>query len=101
MKEIIDNIKSLTKNLDKVLKLLAKYSKSKENLLENAYLAEKNLTELSKTADNLPAFSIKTSILNLINDEKEILEKAKEEFRFSFGEKLSDLFKKDGKILKG
>ena len=34
VKEIIDNIKSLTKNLDKVLKLLAKYNKLKENLLD-------------------------------------------------------------------
>lgn len=101
MKEIIDNIKSLIKNLDKVLKLLTKYNKSKENLLDNAYLAEKNLTEITKLADVLPPFPIKTSILNLINDEKEILEKAKDDFRFSFGEKLSDLFKKDGKAIRG
>jgi hypothetical protein len=101
VKEIIDNIKSLIKNLDKVLKLLTKYNKSKENLLDNAYLAEKNLTEITKITDALPPFPIKTSILNFINDEKEILEKAKDDFRFSFGEKLSDLFKKDGKTIKG
>lgn len=101
MKEIINDIKLLSKNLSKISKYLNKYSRTKEKLTENAYITEKVLMEIVKMVETLPLFPLKTSLLDWINNEKETLEKAKEDFRFSFGEKLNDLFKRDGKTIKG
>ncbi len=101
MKEIIEGFKSLSKNLEKILKLLNKYGRIRENISENAYLVEKNLTEIIKTTETLPLLPLKTSLLSWIDSEKEALEKAKEDFRFSFGEALSELFAKEGKKIRG
>lgn len=101
MKELVNDIKLLSKNLNKILKLFSEYSKIKEDFTDNAYLADKKLREIDKMVDSLPSFPLKTSLLNRFDEEKEILEKAKEDFRFSFGENLNELFLKDGKKVRG
>ncbi len=101
IKECAENFKALSKNTRKITKLLAEYEKLKENPSENAYILEKNLNEIKKAAGLLPDFSLKESLMSWIEHAKGELEKAKEDFRFRFGQQLKELLQKDGKQLRG
>ncbi|MGB9719957.1 MAG: hypothetical protein ACPL28_00545 [bacterium] len=101
MKQIIEGFKSLIKQSGRVNKLLNAYQRLKEKSIENVYLLEKKLNELSKEAISLPDFPLKNSLISWLNNEKNEVEKAKEDFHFLLGEQIKNLFQKDNKILKG
>jgi|UniRef100_A0A7V3VU74 hypothetical protein len=101
MKEIIDSFKALIKSSSRINKILNNYIKLKEKPVENLYLLEKSLNELSKLASGLPDFALKNHLSEWLNNEKSELEKARQEFRFRLGEQIKDLFQKDNKIIRG
>jgi hypothetical protein len=102
MKEdIIKELKILSKNSNKIVKLLEKYNILKENPTDNAHILEKRLSEISKIADGMPDFESKRSLISRINQEKNELEKAKEDFRFKFGQELKKLLQETGKQMRG
>jgi len=91
----------LIKQLKRVNKLLNTYERLKEKSVENAYLLEKKLNEISKEVNNLPDFALKNSLVTWLNNEKSELDKIKDEFRFSLGERIRELFQKENWIIKG
>jgi len=101
MKELIEDFKALSKNTHKIIKLVEQYEKLNANPINNVYILEKKLTEISKVAGSLPDFSSKESLLSWVNRTKEELEKIKEDFRFQFGRELKELLEKDGKKMRG
>uniref|UniRef100_A0A7C4TGG3 Uncharacterized protein n=1 Tax=candidate division WOR-3 bacterium TaxID=2052148 RepID=A0A7C4TGG3_UNCW3 len=101
MKEIVEGFKGLIKNSNRINRLLNSYARLKEKPVENVYLIEKKLSEISKLANNLPDFSLKNSLINWLEQEKLVIEKAKEDFRFLVGERIKELFQKDNIVIRG
>ncbi len=101
MKEIVEQLKELIKVANRITKLIASYEKLKEKSIENAYVRERKLSEISKIISDLPDFSVKNALIDWLAQERQEIEKAKEEFRFVFGEKLRDLFQQDNRTIKG
>ncbi len=101
MKEIVEQFKGLARVSNRIIKLIPAYEKLKENAIDNAYLMEKKLVEISKIVSGLPDFSMKNVLIDWLTQERQEIEKAKEEFRFEFGEKLRILFHKDNKTIRG
>ncbi|MEO0128461.1 MAG: hypothetical protein ABIL44_12025 [candidate division WOR-3 bacterium] len=101
MKEILEGLRLLNRKLSRVNKLLTAYSRLKEKTIDNAYLLEKKLNEISKETNDLPDFSLKNKLLNWINNEKSELDKIKEEFRFSLAERIKEFFQKENWLIKG
>jgi len=100
-KELIENFKGLAKNSNKTAKLLENYMTLKQSSTENAYLLEKKLAELSKNTDRLPDFDHKKSLIAWIDQEKNALAKAKDDFRFKFGQELKILLQSQNKSMRG
>ncbi len=101
MKEIVEGFKGLIKASGKITKLIQGYAKLKESPADNAYIMEKRISELLKIANSLAEFDLKNQLIDWLNQEKKEVEKAKEEFRFAFGEKLKALFQQDNRTIKG
>lgn len=101
MKELIEGFRSLIKQSGRVNKLLNTYERLKEKSVENVYLLEKKLNEILKEVNSLPDFALKNSLITWLNNEKSELDKIKDEFRFSLGEKIKELFQKENWIIKG
>lgn len=101
MKEILEGLRLLNKKLSRVNKLLTAYSRLKDNTIENAYLLEKKLNEISKETNDLPDFSLKNTLFNWVNNERSELDKIKEEFRFSLAERIKEFFQKENWLIKG
>jgi len=91
----------LIKQSGRVNKLLGAYERLKEKSVENVYLLEKKLNEISKEVNSLPDFALKNSLITWLNNEKSELDKIKDEFRFSLGEKIKELFQRENWIIKG
>lgn len=101
MKEIIDDFKTLIKNSTKITKLMNAYDKTKENPVDNAYLLEKKIGEIERVITNLPEFELTASLKIWVQQEKKAIEKAKEDFRFKFGQELKKLLENDDKQMRG
>lgn len=101
MKELIDKLKGQSRIYNRVAKLINKYERLKENSTENAFLMEKNLTDISNAVNNISDIELKNSIINWVSREKESVDKAKSDFRFILGEKLKELFRNENWDLKG
>ncbi|MEO0135970.1 MAG: hypothetical protein ABIL40_05690 [candidate division WOR-3 bacterium] len=101
MKELIEGFKNLSRISARVAKLIENYAQLKENSEVNAYLMEKGLREIQEIAVTLPDFTLKNQLGGWINEEKEKIEKAKEEFRFQLGEKIKRLFQNEGMVVHG
>ena len=91
----------MIKQSGRVNKLLNTYEQLKEKSVENVYLLEKKLNEILKEVNSLPDFALKNSLITWLNKEKSELDKIKDEFRFSLGEKIKELFQKENWIIKG
>lgn len=101
MRELIENVKALSKNARKIIKLVEKYEKLEENPMDNVYILEKTLAEISNVVESLPDFGLKESLRSWIQTTKDTLEKTKEDFRFQFGQQLRGLLENDGKQMSG
>ena len=101
MDEIIIDLKTLIKNLNKIIKLVDAYTKIKENPTVNAYVLEKKISEIERVIKELPEFGLITSLDKWVTQEKKGIEKIKEDFRFRFGQELKTLLQKDGKKIRG
>lgn len=101
MQEFIENIKALSKNAQKIIKLVGKYEKLTENPIDNVYVLEKTLAEISKVAESLPDFDLKESLRTWVQTKKDELERTREDFRFRFGQQLKQLLESDGKQMSG
>ncbi len=101
MQEILEKLKGLIKNSQRIKKLIDNYTKLKEDSALNAYLMEKRILEISKIVNSLPNFEIKESLSAWVSQEKGAIEKAKEDFRFMVGEQIKELFQKENIRIKG
>ena len=101
MDEIIIDLKTLIKNLNKIIKLVDIYTKIKGNPTFNAYVLEKKISEIERVIKELPEFGLITSLNKWVTQEKIGIEKIKEDFRFRFGQELKALLQKDGKKIRG
>jgi len=101
LKECAQDFEELSKNARKITKLLEEYKKLVISPTENAFLLQKKLGEIIKVAGTLPEFSLKGSLMSWIDHAREELEKAKEDFRFQFGQQLTEILQKEGKKLRG
>ncbi len=64
MKEIVEQLKELIKVANRITKLIASYEKLKEKSIENAYVRERKLSEISKIISDLPDFSVKNALID-------------------------------------
>ncbi len=101
MKEIIDSLRTLVNSLNRIIKLVNAYNKTKENPVDNAYLLEKNIGEIERLISELPDFELKNRLNTWLKKEKQGVETFKEDFRFKFGKELTALFSNEGKKIKG
>lgn len=101
MQEVLEGLKGLIKSSQRIKKLLDSYTRLKEDPVLNAYLMEKKVLEISKIVNSLPDFVIKESLITWLSQQKEILEKAKEDFRFMVGERIKEFFQKENIKIKG
>lgn len=70
------------------------YSKTKENPVDNVYVLEKKLSEIDQAITALPKSELTNSLNAWLKQEKTEIEKAKEDFRFRFGQELKKLLEK-------
>jgi hypothetical protein len=101
MNEFIESFKALSKNAKKIIKVVEKYEKLTENPVDNVYILDKILAEISSVAENLPDFELKESLRTWVQAKKNELKKAKEDFRFRFGRELKELLEGDGRQMSG
>lgn len=99
--DIISNIKTWSKQLRKLQKLLEAYEKIRDNAVNNAYVLEKKIVEIEKTVEAVPDQDITGALNGWLHDEKAALGKFKEDFRFRFGQQLRELFARDGMKMSG
>lgn len=99
--DIISSIKTWSKQLRKIQKLVEAYEKIRGDVVNNAYVLEKKIAEIEKTIAALPDQDV-TGVLNgWLHSEKAVLGKFKEDFRFHFGQQLRELFARDGMQISG
>ncbi len=101
LNEYAQDFEELSKNTRKISKLLEEYKKLMMAPTENAFLLQKKLSEIIKVTGTLPEFGLKGSLISWIEYAKDELEKAKEDFRFQFGQQLKEILQKEGKKLRG
>jgi hypothetical protein len=98
---IVEHFKTLVKFSSRTVKLINAYQKLKDNPAENAYLMEKKLADISKISEGLPDCEAGNDLKEWLKGEKDETEKAKDDFRFNFGEKLKAQFSSDNWQLRG
>jgi hypothetical protein len=101
VQEIINKLKVFKKQAAKIAKLMDAYAETKENPTDNAYILEKKLGDIERTATTLPPSELTQSIAGWLKEEKIVVAKAKDEFRFTFGKELKTLLGKDGRQIRG
>lgn len=101
LKEVIERLKFLGKYANRIAKLLQAYEKLLAEKVENAYLLQKKVTEITELMSKAPDSDLKAALDTWLRDEKPMIEKAKEDFRFQFGQQLKMMFEKDGIKLRG
>ena len=99
--KIVELCQALAKNSRKLIKLIERYDNLRENIVDNAYLLEKKQQEIAKVIELVPAGEVRDSLGTWLNAQKNDLTKAKEDFRFNFGQELKMLSHNDGKELRG
>lgn len=98
---IIESLKVLTTQANGIIKLLRGYEKAHSQPVDNAYVLEKKITELEKVVVDLSNVELRNFLEAWLRGEKEAVTKLKEEFRFQFGQKLNELFARDGVKIRG
>jgi hypothetical protein len=83
------------------MKLLNGYEKTRTQPVENAYLLEKKIAEIEKSAAALPDPQLHSALNTWLKAEREAIGKSKEDFRFQFGQQLKNMFQKDGIKIRG
>jgi len=101
IKKLVEQFRTLSKYSHEIAKLLEKYEKYMVNKTENAYILERNLSEIEKTAGNMSEINPRESLVSWITQTKQELEKAKEDFRFQFGQQFKEILQNEGKKLRG
>lgn len=101
MKEILEELKKLSRDCNKLTKLLNSYSKLLEKPVDNVYLREKKIAEISKLFADIPDSQLKADLKTWFQNEHKELQKHKDDFKFEFGEKLKEMFQKDNIAVRG
>lgn len=91
----------MTKRAKRLERSLQEYDEMMSRPAENAYLLQKKLTEIEKILPAMPDSDLKAALDVWLKDEKAAIEKAKDDFRFHFGQRLKELFEKDGIAVRG
>ncbi len=101
MERISEELKELVKVSNRLQKLLKAYALLSQNAPENAYLLEKKLAEIKKVVQTLPDSNPKETVRAWLETAESDVAKAKEDFKFQFGQQLQELFKKDDRTMRG
>lgn len=94
-------LREIAKKAQIIAKKLEAWQKIKDQPTLDIPRLEKSLATIKTLLNNFPAPEIKTELLNWLTNEEDLVKKAKEEFRFQFGNQLKELCAKDGFFLKG
>jgi len=99
--DIVKSIELLVKTGKKLLKAMYEYAVLKENPIENVYMLERKIMAISVQAEDLPLSNLIDSLKKWIDEQRKDIEQSKEEIKFQFGNRLRELFKKDGTDVRG
>jgi hypothetical protein len=98
---LIQSLRELSKKSTRLSNVMRDYLNLKEEIVENAHILEKKVIAVSALIDDLPCSELKESLLVWLGNERKEIEQGKDEFKFQFGDRLRELFKKDGLEVRG
>ncbi len=98
--EISAELKRLARVSNKAAKHIAQYLQIQETE-DNVYILDKKIDEIERSCEELPECDLKKNVRCWIAQRRDRIKELKEEFRFTFGKKLTSLFSADGKQVKG
>lgn len=101
MREIVEQLKSSSKNAQTLCRLLVRYEKDAEEPLSNIYALERQLARIELANQPFPIREIKERIESWILRQRQHLDSLKEEFRLKFGQDLQSLARAQGWRVKG
>ena len=99
--ETLKELKILLKNVKQLVKNIEAYEKLRDNPTENAFYMERQMATISKSVDALPDFPVKKSLSTWMSSMRKEIEKAKEDFRFQFGQRLKTSLEQEGLKMRG
>lgn len=98
--DISAELKRLARVSNKTAKLMAQYMQIQE-AVDAVYFLDRKVDEIERSCGELPECDLKAHILSWIAERRDRIAELKEEFRFTFGKRLTSLFSSDGMHLKG
>ncbi len=98
--EISAELKRLARVSNKAAKHIAQYMQVQE-AEDNVYVLDKKIDEIERSCEELPECDLKKHVRAWIAQRRDRIKELKEEFRFTFGKKLTSLFSTDGIPVKG
>lgn len=100
-REIIERIKTLSRQANRIAKLLQEYEKMLADRVENAYLLQKKIMQIEKISSTLPDPDLRGALDGWLKDEKTAIRRAIDDFRFQLGQQLKAMLENDGIRLRG
>lgn len=91
----------MTRHAKRLERSLQEYDKMLGQPADNAYLLQKKLAEIEKVLPAMPDPDLKAALDAWLKDEKDAVDKARDDFRFHFGQRLKELFARDGIAVRG
>ncbi|UCC12917.1 MAG: hypothetical protein JSW02_05170 [candidate division WOR-3 bacterium] len=98
--EISAELKRLARVSNKAAKHIMQYMQVQE-AEDNVYVLDKKIDEIERSCEELPECDLKKQLRSWIAQRRDRIKELKEEFRFTFGKKLTSLFSADGIQVKG
>ncbi|MBN2620714.1 hypothetical protein JXB22_06435 [candidate division WOR-3 bacterium] len=99
--ESIEQLKKASRETRKIVKLLALFAEDAALPVENAYILEKQCTDIEKHLVTLPESTLKNELQQWLAAERGRIAENKEEFKIQFGQKLQALFAQKNTTVKG
>jgi hypothetical protein len=97
----IEQLEKTSREIQKIAKLLSLYTKDSAMPVENAYILEKQCTDIEKHLSVLPESTLKNELQQWLAAERKCIAENKEEFKIQFGQKLHSLFSEKNITVKG
>ena len=101
MPDFMELIRGLKKNCQALEKMLAGYEKNRTHPGISPYAQERSLAKITELAAGLPEFDGQKMLRAWLENEKKVIETAKDDFRFSFGQELKKLCEPEGFPVRG
>lgn len=101
--ELIELLDGLVKQTGRIVKSLQAYEKLLARPADNAYLLQKKIGEIEHAASALStgAPGAADALQEWLTGQRAVIERAKDDLRFGFGQRLKELFEPDGIAVRG